>query len=210
MATYTLAAALLSFGGMLCCACRAQLLFTARQYYNRHAITSRPHMNVEVRHEHNLLRLNLLSVPTNPITNLATMLDKTKPARSQSRTPVADRRSQAKSSPDDVYQLKEREIDEIVEAELCRPVIMREGGKKFELPLLRAILRGLGNDALQGDRHAQQKVLELLGRFDTRLRAVQAKKASAKLDVSRLSDEEADTLETLLQKAMGSDQKVYG
>jgi hypothetical protein len=109
-------------------------------------------------------------------------------------------------SPEHVYQPEEKEIDEIVEAELYRPVIVREGGKNFKLPLIRAILRRLGHDALQGDRQAQQKILELLGRFETRVRAVQAKKASAKLDVSRLSDEEADTLENLLEKASGSDQ----
>jgi hypothetical protein len=114
-------------------------------------------------------------------------------------------RQRSAQSPQHVYQLQEIEIDEMVQAEFYRPVILREGGKKLELPLIRAILRELGNDALQGDRQAQQKVLELLRRFDVRLRAIQAKKVSVKHDFSRLSADEADTLEKLLNKSLGSD-----
>jgi hypothetical protein len=130
------------------------------------------------------------------------------------RTKIVERldtglKQESPASHDHVYELPEKEIDEMLEAELYRPVILREGGKSYELPLIGAILRGLGNEALQGNRQAQQKIIELLDRFDVRLRAVQAKKASVKLDVSRLSDEEADTLERLLNKSSKSDLRIW-
>jgi hypothetical protein len=89
-------------------------------------------------------------------------------------------------SPQDVYRLEEKEIDEIVEAELYHLVIVREGEKNLELTLILAILMGLGNDALQ---------------------CVQVKKASVKQDFSSLSEQELDTLERLLSKTRGSDQQ---